>query len=90
MENEALEGIGSKENVNFTECLITIQDVIAQLNSVEELKCGYQLEEYICKERATQGFMPKLKLVNNLDLAVTDMTERNKIRDAMAVLDKLP
>lgn len=90
MQSDALEGINSKEGVSFTECLITIQDVLAQLNTVEELKCGYQLEEYICKERASQGFLPSLKLLNNLDLTVTDMAERNKISDAIQVLEKLP
>ena len=82
MENEALDGIGSKENVNFTECLITIQDVLANLNSVEELVCGYQLEEYICKERESQGFMPNLKLLNHIDMSQNDINERNKIHDA--------
>ena len=41
MENDALDGIGSKENVNFTETQITIQDVLANLTAVEELKCGF-------------------------------------------------
>ena len=90
VESDALEGIGSKENVNFTECQITIQDVLANLNALEELKCGYQLEEYICKERATQGFLPNLKLLNNLDLSELDMTERNKIHDAKQLLETLP
>ena len=51
MMQEALEGLASKEGVCFTDCLITINDVLQHLNAVEELKCGYQLEEHICKER---------------------------------------
>lgn len=90
MEQEALDGIASKDGVTFTETLITIDDVLANLGTVEELKCGYQLEEYLCKERANKGFMPKLKLLNGMDTSLTEMAERNKIRDAMDIMDKLP
>lgn len=90
MEAEALEGIASKEGVEFVATLITIDDVLSNLSTVEELKCGYQLEEYLCKERANKGYMPKLKLLNGMDASLTEMTERNKIRDAMDILAKLP
>ena len=52
MKREALEGLDQKDGVDFTETQITIQDVLSRLNTVEEIKCGYQLEEHICKERA--------------------------------------
>ena len=43
------------------------------------------------KERATLGvFLPKLKLLNNIDLTIMDMDERNKVRDAMEIHEKLP
>ena len=90
MESDALEGLQSKEGVDFTDCLITIQDILAKLNSVEELKCGYQLEEYICKERDNQGILPKLRLLNNIDVSVTAMDDRNKMRDSIELMTKLP
>ena len=89
MQREALEGLDQKEGVHFTDTLITIQDVLANLSAVEDLTCGYQLEEYICKEREEKGFMPKLKVVNGIDASITVMDERNKVRDALEVLKKL-
>ena len=80
-----LDGIGSKEGVNFTECQITIQDVLANLTAVEELKCGFQLEEHICNNRETEGFLPNLKILNGIDASITEMEERNKLHDAIEV-----
>ena len=82
MERDALEGLDSKEGVNFTPTLISISDVLANLHSVEELRCGFQLEEYICKGREDQGILPKLKLLNGIDAKITDMELRNKMHDA--------
>ena len=85
-----LDGLESKEGVSFLDCLIKIEDVLANLNTVEELKCGYQLEEYICKERAAKGFLPKLKLLNGIDVSMTEMEQRNKIHDCVSVIEKMP
>lgn len=90
MENDALEGLGSKEGVTFTETLITIDDVLANLTSVETLKCGFKLEEYLCNERVAKGYLPNLKLLNNIDVSVTEIAERNKTRDALEIIEKLP
>lgn len=90
MESAALDGLENKDNVDFTECQISIHDVLPHLNTVEELICGYQLEEHICKERDSKGFLPKLKLLNGVDVEIIDMEERNKIRDAIQIMEKLP
>ena len=34
--------------------------------------------------------MPKLKILNGLDIEIVDMEERNKLRDAINVMEKLP
>jgi len=70
--------------------LITIHDILPHLNTVEELICGYQLEEYICKSREDKGILPKLKLINGVDIGIVEMEERNKIRDAIEIMQKLP
>ena len=70
--------------------MITIDDVLANISPVEELKCGFKLEEYICNERAAKGFLPNLKLLNNIDVSVTEIAERNKTRDALMIIEKLP
>ena len=89
MESEALEGLASKEGVTFVDTLITIQDILANLTPLEELTCGYQLEEYICKERETKGFLPNLKVINGIDASIAEMPARNKIRDALEIMEKL-
>lgn len=48
------------------------------------------MEEHICKERDSKGFLPKLKLLNGVDVEIVDMEERNKIRDAIQIMEKLP
>ena len=76
--------------MTFTETLITIHDVLAQLNNVEDLTCGYQLEEFLCREREAKGILPKLKILNGIDVDVINMDERNKMHDAMNIMEKLP
>ena len=83
MKSAALDGLESKEGVNFTDCLITLDDLLAKLNPLEELICGYQLEEYICKERENKGFLPNLRLINGVEVSVTEMAQRNKRHDAI-------
>lgn len=90
MEQEALDGLDNKEGVDFSKCQITIHDLLACIGSVEDLKCGYQLEEYICSERAAKGFLPNLKLLNGMDASITEMKERNEMRDAIDIMEKLP
>ena len=41
MESAALDGLENRDNVDFTECQISIHDVLPHLNTVEELICGY-------------------------------------------------
>jgi len=64
--------------------------VLPHLNAVEELTCGYQLEEYIRRERESTGLLPNLKIVNGIDASITAMDERNKMHDACTLLEKLP
>ncbi len=57
--------------------------------TVEELKCGYQLEEYLIKSREDKGYMPNLKTINGLSISVDNMEQRNKIHDAVSLMEKL-
>lgn len=63
--------------------------MLANLTPVEDLTCGYQLEEYLCKEREENGYLPNLRIINGIDASITEMNERNKIRDAMEIMKKL-
>ena len=51
--------------------------------AVNKKDFGYQLEEYICKGREDKGFLPRLKLLNGIDVNITEMDERNKIHDSI-------
>ena len=91
MESAQLDGLDSKEGVSFTETKITIHEVLPKLSAVEDLKCGHKLEEFLIRATAIDGppLLPKLKMLNGIDFSITDMDERNKIRDCMMLMEKL-
>lgn len=78
-----------KGEVAYLERKIKLEDVLNNLPVLEELNCDQDLEEYILKEHATKGFLPKLKFVNGLPLRITDTAEREKLQKVRMVANKL-
>ena len=91
LEFAALQGIQpeTKKKVEFTQSLITIHDILAVLQSVEELTCDDDLEEHILNEREAQGFLPNLKVLNGVPITVKVPEERASEKEAIALLKKL-
>ena len=92
LEIQALQGIKPEEKakVEFTKECITIHDILPVLNSVEDLTCDDDLEAYILGERENKGFLPNLKLLNGVSLAVTNPADRANERAAIQLMNKLP
>lgn len=76
-------GLGKEERakVTFNEHKIKVLDILGKLDLLEELVCDEDLENYILKERENFGFLPKLRLLNELPLEVSDLTERKKQKE---------
>lgn len=78
VEFKELLGISKEEKkkVTFTEHKTSVVDIITKLNSVEELVCDQDLEEYILENRAEKGFLPRLRLLNDIAIEISDVEER--------------
>jgi hypothetical protein len=61
---------------------------LPKLNSIEELICDEDLEEYVLEHKAT--IMPRLAMINNVDVKITNMDIRRKHKRVNAMVNKLP
>jgi hypothetical protein len=70
LEFKELLGISKedKKKVTFTEHKSKVEDILSKLNSLEELVCDEDLEQYILENRGT--FLPKLKMLNDISIDV--------------------
>ena len=77
-EYEAMFGLGKEERakVTFSEHKIKVLDILQKLDLLEELVCDEDLENYILLERENFGFLPKLRLLNEVSMEVVDVKER--------------
>ena len=91
--NEFKELLGiskeDKKKVTFCEYKAKIEEILTKLNALEELACDEDLETYIVENRTSQGFLPRLRLINGVDIAVDDMEDRKKTHAAVALFNKL-
>ena len=65
-----------KKGVTFLGQNLSIHDVLHKLQSLEELVCDEDLEEYLSENRSKLNLMPKLKTINGVQVETTDMNAR--------------
>lgn len=90
-EFKELMGISKeeKDKVKFSEHKTTVQEILAVLNSVEDLTCDEDLEGYILGNRADLGFLPNLRLLNDISIENKDMGDRKRIHAAAELFNSL-
>ena len=89
--NEFKELLGiskeEKKKVTFTEYKSKVEDILSKLNSVEELVCDEDLEQYILENKAT--ILPKLRMLNDVSIDVMDMETRKQLHASSELFNKL-
>ena len=78
-----------RKNVTFSEYNIKILDILGKLDRLEELICDEDLEAFILQERNNFGFLPQLRLLNEVSIEVTDVAERKKISEVVKLFNNL-
>lgn len=57
--------------------------------AVKKLTCDDEVEAYILEHRAAKGFLPNLKVLNNVPISIIDPVLREKERNIRLVMNKM-